>query len=72
MATDTTLQGTGVGRQVLLLVQEIAAERGVPLWCQARVSAMGFYEKMGWVAEGDEFEVPDVGPHYVMRWVRRA
>jgi GNAT superfamily N-acetyltransferase len=67
MATDAQYQRGGVGRAVLTLVHQYAQEVGYPLWCNARVSAMGFYEKLGWVAEGEEFDVPDVGPHYIMR-----
>jgi predicted GNAT family N-acyltransferase len=67
MATDRDFQGGGIGRAVLTLVHQYAQEINQPLWCNARVTAMGFYEKLGWVAEGEEFHVPDVGPHYIMR-----
>jgi len=36
------------------------------VWCQARVTARGFYEKPGFAAEGDPFELPRTGRHYVM------
>jgi GNAT superfamily N-acetyltransferase len=68
MASDPVVRGMGAGRLVLQEAHRTAAERGLPLWCNARVSAMGFYEKMGWEVEGLEFEVPDIGPHYVMRY----
>ena len=32
---------------------------------------MGFYSKLGWQVEGGEFDVPEVGPHYVMRYSAR-
>ena len=48
---------------------EVATEQRRPsLWCNARLHAVGFYERQGWKVEGDEFDVPDIGPHFVMRW----
>jgi GNAT superfamily N-acetyltransferase len=68
MAVEPAAQGTGVGAAVLEGVHRTAAEEGfTELWCNARVSALGFYERHGWVREGEVFDIPDVGPHYVMR-----
>jgi GNAT superfamily N-acetyltransferase len=68
MAVEPAARGTGIGAAVLDAVHRIAAEEGFSeLWCNARVSAAGFYEKGGWTREGEPFEIPDVGPHYVMR-----
>ena len=39
------------------------------LWCNARVAAITLYERLGFVAEGERFEFPQVGPHQRMRWV---
>jgi ribosomal protein S18 acetylase RimI-like enzyme len=42
-------------------------ERGVSyLWCNARTSAIGFYEKLGMKVISEEFEIPVIGPHKVM------
>ncbi len=68
MATAPEWQGRGVGRAVLDAVQAHAKQRNLPLWCNARVSAVGFYEKSGWHTEGAVFDVTDVGPHYVMHF----
>ena len=68
MATAPEWQGKGVGRAVLEAAQSHAQKRGLPLWCNARVSAQAFYEKCGWHTEGEIFEVPDVGPHAIMRF----
>ena len=35
-------------------------------WCNARTSAAGYYEKIGFVIASDEFELPDIGPHVLM------
>lgn len=59
MAVEPGLQGSGVGRAVLdSLVREI----GEPIWCNARVTAIPFYEKAGWKVTSGEFPT-DVGPH---------
>jgi GNAT superfamily N-acetyltransferase len=65
MATRSDLLGRGIGRQVLAFGQTALVARAptVGLWCNARVGAIGFYERLGWRVTSDEFEVPDVGPH---------
>lgn len=68
MAVEPGVRGTGVGAALLRATHDVAAARNVPLWCNARKSAMGFYSKLGWQVEGGEFDVPEVGPHYVMRY----
>lgn len=35
-------------------------------WLQARVLAIPFYKKNGWVCFGPEYQVPNVGPHRSM------
>ncbi|MBT5364089.1 MAG: GNAT family N-acetyltransferase [Candidatus Marinimicrobia bacterium] len=65
MATEPTEQGKGFGAMVLLglidyLKKNTSAEI---LWCNARVTAFGFYEKMGFSILGDIFEIPNIGPH---------
>jgi predicted GNAT family N-acyltransferase len=43
------------------------AERGGDLvWCDARVTAAGFYEQMGFTVVTGEFDKPGVGPHVGM------
>lgn len=70
MAVDDDVQKRGVGAAVLQEVHAVAAERGFgSVWANARHYAVPFYERNGWVVESDEFEVPDVGPHFIMRRV---
>lgn len=68
MATDELHQGQGLGRQLLELAA--AEARGEDssgiLWCNARSSAIGFYEKLGWRVISEPFDVPGVGPHVTM------
>ena len=67
MATVPAVRGTGLGRALLEgCFRHILAQGGDLLWCNARVAALGFYERMGFIAQGPEFEIVPIGPHYVM------
>ncbi|MFN3167367.1 MAG: GNAT family N-acetyltransferase [Phycisphaeraceae bacterium] len=67
MAVAEAAQGTGVGRRLVEhALIEVAKRNGKRLWCNARVTARGFYEKLGFAAHGDVFEIVPIGPHYVM------
>lgn len=37
------------------------------IWCNARVSAAGFYEKIGFVTCSKVFDIKDIGPHVRMK-----
>jgi predicted GNAT family N-acyltransferase len=67
MATDPAVRGAGAGR---LLVAEglarVATLGGDLVWCHARVSAAGFYERMGFTVVTEEYDKPGVGPHLGM------
>jgi GNAT superfamily N-acetyltransferase len=67
MATSDAARGTGLGR--LVLEGCFAAVRdgsGRFLWCNARLVAVPFYRRLGLAAVGPEFDIPGIGPHYVM------
>ena len=67
MATLDDMQGRGAGRALVAEGVRVAAAAGAALiWCNARVSARRFYEKVGFVAVGSEFELPVAGKHYMM------
>jgi len=67
MATLGDMQGRGAGRALAVEGARVAAAAGAAvIWCNARVSARGFYEKLGYAAVGGEFELPASGKHYVM------
>ena len=56
MATDPEHRGIGAGRALLAAVVDELSDRGADLlWCNARVSAQAFYERLGWVGHGDVF-----------------
>jgi GNAT superfamily N-acetyltransferase len=67
MATAPHARGEGVGTAVLdgLLVHAVAGG-AVRVWCNARTPARTLYERAGMRVCSAEFELPDIGPHYVM------
>jgi predicted GNAT family N-acyltransferase len=71
MATEEVVRGTGVGKTLLEAAEKFVRGTEVRrLWCNARVPAMGFYEKAGWRVVSEEFEIPTAGPH--VRMVREV
>ncbi len=68
MATASEVQGQGVGRRLFVHASSEARRRNPEwlMWCNARVSAIGFYERVGWGVVSDEFEIPSAGPHVKM------
>jgi GNAT superfamily N-acetyltransferase len=67
MAVSSAFQGQGYGRQLLdRCLQLVADNGGRVLWCNARTSAVGFYQRARFEISGSEFVIPGVGPHYVM------
>ena len=68
MAVDPGLQRSGVGTLLLQRAFGVLEQRRVPLlWCNARVPAVPFYERQGFVAIGEPFDVAGIGMHVVMR-----
>ena len=67
MATSPTVKGKQVGRQIIETSIEKLKSMGVELlWCDARLEATGFYEKLGLKMKGEIYNVPDIGPHKLM------
>lgn len=67
MATDPEIQGTGTGAKIIEKGIEELKNRGIKLlWCDARLKATGFYEKLNFKVLGDIYEVPVIGPHKLM------
>lgn len=66
MAVHKNLQGKGIGASLLNFAENLARDRGYKhLVMHARKVALGFYEKQGYKASGDEFIEVSI-PHYVM------
>jgi len=67
MAAAPAVRGVGFGRALVEACLAFALASRKPLiWCNARTSAVEFYRKLGWEILGEEFDVPDVGPHFHM------
>lgn len=70
MGSLPEVRGQGYGRAAL--ERSFAHGRAIGagfLWCNARLVAVPFYERLGLEAVGEEFDIPGIGPHYVM-WSR--
>jgi predicted GNAT family N-acyltransferase len=65
MAVASELQGRGVGSELLAFAEaRLRAELQVKtFWCNARIRAVAFYERHGWQAVSDVFEIEGIGPH---------
>ena len=70
MATSDEARGSGLGRVVLEACFDAVREAGGRvLWCNARIGAVPFYQRLGLACVGPEFDIPSIGPHFVM-WRR--
>ena len=67
MAIDPIIQGTGTGAKIIQkAIEELKKKNIKLLWCDARLKATGFYEKLNFKVLGDIYEVPVIGPHKLM------
>jgi GNAT superfamily N-acetyltransferase len=67
MATEPGARGRGLGGLLLTACLDHARQQGARrVWCNARSGVRGFYEREGFAAEGEEFVLPDIGPHFLM------
>ncbi|KDN86325.1 GNAT family N-acetyltransferase [Kitasatospora cheerisanensis] len=66
LAVVAAARGTGLGARLVRAVEELGRERGAKeLELHAQVQALGFYERLGYAAEGPEYD--DAGiPHRTM------
>jgi GNAT superfamily N-acetyltransferase len=68
MATRPEARGTGLGSILVAAALDFTREQGARiLWCNARSAAVEFYRKLGFEIVSDEFEIPNIGPHFVMK-----
>lgn len=67
MATAEHARGRGIGSALLAALIEHARAAGARrVWCNARTPALSLYERAGFRVASEEFEIPGIGPHYVM------
>lgn len=68
MASAESVRGTGIGARVIERGAHLVRERGGRLvWCHARVPALRFYQRCGFVVDSDEFVPAETGiPHRML------
>jgi GNAT superfamily N-acetyltransferase len=70
MATRAEARGRGAGSAILAALVQHAVDHGATrVWCNARLRARTLYERAGFRVISEQFEVPEIGPHYVMELV---
>jgi predicted GNAT family N-acyltransferase len=64
MAVQKNLQGKGIGESIISFAENIARDKGYKiLMMHARDTAIGFYEKYGYVVKGDQFTEVNIHHH---------
>jgi GNAT superfamily N-acetyltransferase len=67
MAVHNSQQGKGIGATMMNFAENVARDRGFKVMAMhARKTATGFYEKLGYRVEGDEFMEVTI-PHNLMK-----
>lgn len=67
MAVSTDARGKGFGKKIFQEGLKLLQEKSVDiLWFNARKTAVPFYEKLGCKKWGNEFNIPQIGPHFLM------
>ena len=67
MAVLPTFQKQGVGEALVKEAEKFCTTQKADLiWFNARTTAVGFYQKMRYEIVGAEFEINEVGPHFLM------
>jgi GNAT superfamily N-acetyltransferase len=68
MAITPAHQGQGLGAAIITeAAARVRADGSHVLWCNARDTALGFYDGLGFIVHGEGFVTPDSGlPHHVM------
>jgi predicted GNAT family N-acyltransferase len=68
MATAAEFRGMGAGGLVLQACLEHAKKSGARVvWCNARTGAVPFYLRHGFQKMSGEYELPGIGPHFLMK-----
>ena len=67
MATHPEFVGRGTGKRLILFaLDHLKAQHADLVWCNARLGAVEFYEKVGFEKLGEQLEIEGIGPHYLM------
>jgi GNAT superfamily N-acetyltransferase len=70
MATDEAARGQGLGARILhSCIEHARKNRAQPktaIWAHARTGALKFYRRHGFRTVGAEYNMPGIGPHYLI------
>ena len=67
MAVLSVFQRQNIGSQLLdTCINHAIKNKGDIIWCNARLDAVKFYKQAGFKIIGDEFDIPDIGPHFLL------
>ncbi|RRO12504.1 GNAT family N-acetyltransferase [Flavobacteriaceae bacterium 14752] len=67
MAVLEKYQGQKIGQQLLHHAEKHLISKNIKLvWCNVRIKAIPFYRKNQYQQLGDDFNIPEVGPHVLM------
>jgi predicted GNAT family N-acyltransferase len=70
MATDDNARGQGLGARILhSCTEHVRKHRSHPktvIWAHARTGALKFYRRHGFQTVGEEYNMPGIGPHYLI------
>lgn len=67
MAILEAHQKKGFGEALVKHCEDYCASNQFDLiWFNARATAVGFYKKMGYEINGNPFDIPEIGEHYLM------
>ena len=69
MATHPDFRGKNAGKSLIQVGIGLLREKGADfLWCDARLNAVPFYQKLGFSVMDEIYEVRTIGPHKFM-WI---
>ncbi|MBU8682934.1 GNAT family N-acetyltransferase [Bacillus haynesii] len=67
MATLEGYREQKAGSTLIRHAEELLRKKGADLlWCNARISVSGYYEKLGFSEQGRIYDIPPIGPHILM------
>ena len=67
IGVDEPLRGQGIGAALARACLREAARRELGIWCNARITALALYRRIGFEQVGSPFDIPGIGAHIVMR-----
>lgn len=67
MAVLSEYQNKGIGKKLFLEMEQFLIKRNINfIWFNARLIAVPFYKSLNCVEVGNQFEIEDVGPHFLI------